>query len=65
MKFKFVGNGESDPASINFYGIEFELNIEVEVSSPEIINKLLGNSHFEKVEIKQTEVKIYGNQGKK
>ena len=64
MKFKFVGNGESDPISINYFGIKFNFEHEVEVSAPEIIKKLLGNSHFEKVEIKP-EVKTYGVQGKK
>lgn len=51
MKFKYVGNGDSDPVYIKFMGaIDFKLNEVTEVEDPYYIGKLRGNGSFELVD---------------
>lgn len=51
MKFKFIGEGVDDKDVVNMFGIKFILGGDaVEVSAPDVIQKLLGNSHFISVE---------------
>lgn len=47
MKFVFVGNGDEDPPTFVIYGTKFILNGPgVDVTEPQAIAKLKGNSHF-------------------
>lgn len=56
LEIKFVGNGDSDPASVTLYGHDFPLNkfktIEVDDAAAA---KLAGNSHFELGKTRQAE----------
>ena len=47
MRFKFVGNGDSDPASVTLRGVEFPKGKGVEVEDADLAAKLRANSHFE------------------
>lgn len=57
MKFKFIGNGDSDPGEITVFGKTFSGKKAVEVKDPDAIAKLLGNSHFAEVKSRQTDDK--------
>ena len=62
MRFKFIGNGNSDPESIEMFGIVFELGKAVEVTSEEALAKLSTNHHFQAV---KTAVRRRGRPRKK
>lgn len=48
MRAKFIGNGDSDPASLTFGGVVFPVGKVVEVPAA-FEAKVRGNSHFEVV----------------
>lgn len=47
-KFRFVGNGDSDPQHITLYGVTFKLGGPAQdVQDADAARRLSGNSHFE------------------
>lgn len=55
MKFKFIGNGESDPAEITLFGKTFSGKKAVEITDPAAIAKLQANSHFAEVKARKSD----------
>lgn len=55
MKFKFIGNGDSDPAEITLFGTTFSGKKAVEVTDPATIAKLQANSHFAEVKARKAD----------
>jgi len=49
MKFKFIGNGQSDPEAVTLFSHRFPLGEPVEVKDAFLISKLRGNNHFAEV----------------
>lgn len=49
MKFKFIGNGQSDPEAVTLFGHRFPLGEPVEVKDAFLIGKLRHNNHFAEV----------------
>ena len=48
MRFTYIGNprARDDRGSMTAFGIEFPLNVPVEVTNETAIRKLSGNDHF-------------------
>ena len=65
MKFKFIGNGNSDPDTIEMFGFIFRLGEAVEVTSEEALAKLSTNHHFQavKARVGRPRKKNVGNSG--
>lgn len=47
MRFRFVGNGDNDPAKVTLRGITFAKGKAVSVDDEALAAKLRANSHFE------------------
>lgn len=48
-RFRFVGNGDNDPAEVTLRGVTFPKDKPVVVDDDALAEKLRGNSHFEVV----------------
>lgn len=62
MRFKFIGNGDSDPSEVTLRGVVFPLGKSVDVTDEALAAKLRANSHFEVPKGRKPKVKDAENE---
>ncbi len=62
-KFRFVGNGNSDPETLDWFGYKFRLNGDGVAVDERLAFLLESNSHFREVKTRVRKKKVVRNGG--